>query len=255
MRHSQQITVQLQEAITLAQSGQRTEARRLLLEVVSADPQREIAWMWLATLATSRPERLKYLERALNLNPHNPRAQEAYARLAGHDFVPAEQPPPSKRAAGWLAALQQEPSMSLGAFFALMVLGAAALVIVLIAINQRETSTPETQPTLAPVFVLPTNTAGPSPTPTRTPPPTWTPGPSPTSLWDAPLPTWTPSYTHTPQPTRTPWPSSTPSSTITASPTATQTASATYTAAASPSPSSTPSQPSTSPTASPTVLP
>ncbi len=223
MRRSQQINAQLQDAIALAQANQRTEARRLLLDVVAVDPEREIAWMWLATLATEREERLEYLERALMLNPHNAHTQEAYARLTGQAFTPTEPDEPTEQGGGLLASLQRESSLSLGAWFVLMVLGAVALVIVLIAINGRKGTAPVPTVTVAPVFVLPTHTPGPTPTSTGTPMPTWTPGPSPTSLWDAPLPTWTPSYTHTPAPTRTPWPTATDTFTPTASPSATPT--------------------------------
>ena len=238
MRRSQQINTQLQDAIALAQAGQRTEARRLLLEVVSADPKSEMAWMWLATLATTREERLEYLERALALNPHNPRTQEAYTRLTGHAF--AEDTAAQKGAAGMVAALKQESSVSLGAFVGLMVLGAVALVVILVVVHQQKKNTPSAPPTVAPVFVLPSATSGPSPTPTRTPPPTWTPGPSPTRLWDAPLPTWTPSYTPSPPPTHTPLPTSTPSLTPSFTPTPTASASSTHTPTKLPSPSATP---------------
>ena len=250
MRRPQQTDTQLQDAITLAQAGQSTEARRLLLEVVSVDPEREVAWMWLATLATAQEERLEYLERALTLNPHNPRTQEAYTRLTGHTFVAPRAG--QKGASGLRGALRQESPISLGAFFGLMVLGAVALVVILVAINQRKDAASSPPPTVAPAFVLPTATVGPSPTPTRTPPPTWTPGPSPTSLWDAPLPTWTPSYTRTPAPTRTPWPTATASMTSSATPTVTPTATeaGVHTPTTLPTASATPNSPSPSPVAS-----
>jgi hypothetical protein len=52
------------------------------------------------------------------------------------------------------------------------------------------------------------------PTRTFTPLPTHTPGPSPTSIWNAPPPTWTQAATTTPPPTRTPAPTLTPYPTL-----------------------------------------
>ena len=83
MRRSD-VHAHLQEAIALAQAGQRTEARRLLTRVVEADPDLGLAWMWLATVSTDRAERVEYLERALALDPDNATAQEAYAQLTGN---------------------------------------------------------------------------------------------------------------------------------------------------------------------------
>ncbi len=64
-----EITEKLQQAIALAQAGQQADARRLLEEVVAADPQQTLAWMWLATVAGDRDERVRYLARALALEP------------------------------------------------------------------------------------------------------------------------------------------------------------------------------------------
>ena len=77
----------------LAQNGQHTEARRLLEQIVEADPRQEMAWMWLASVATSRADRVTFLERALALNPANATAQNAYIQLTGQAFAaPAAQP-------------------------------------------------------------------------------------------------------------------------------------------------------------------
>jgi predicted Zn-dependent protease len=112
MRPSE-LKAKLQEAITLAQAGQRTEARRLLNEVVEADPTQELAWMWLASVSTDREERIQFLERALTLNPDNPTTQQAYAQLTGHPFEP---PPPStseSRRPAWSKSLGREAPISL----------------------------------------------------------------------------------------------------------------------------------------------
>jgi hypothetical protein len=52
-----------------------------LRQVISADSENEVAWMWLASAVESLSERRACLERALEINPSNRRAQEALKRL------------------------------------------------------------------------------------------------------------------------------------------------------------------------------
>ena len=70
----------LQRAIALIQAGRPAEARPLLEAIVSADPERELAWMWLATVSTDRAERIRFLQRVLSINPANETARAAYTR-------------------------------------------------------------------------------------------------------------------------------------------------------------------------------
>jgi hypothetical protein len=212
MRRSELQAV-LQDAITLAQSGQRTEARRLLEQVVEADPGQALAWMWLATVSTNRAERIGFLERALTLNPGSRTAQEAYAQLTGHPFAP-----PTAAAAPPADAQRDTAVLVRGGVIVitmLILLMAAAFVVAgqLVGDNkassrpiptlpaiQGQPSIPEGQPLLPNVL----------PTWTLTSLPTRTPGPSPTSIWNAPPPTWTQAATLTPVVTSTPAPSFTP---------------------------------------------
>jgi hypothetical protein len=221
------IQTYLQEAITLAQSGQRIEARRRLERIVEADPRQETAWLWLATIATQRQERINFLERALAINPRNHTAQEAYAQLTGQVFTPSA-----------LVSSAGSPSDIAGfvRFGLIFVTLAVLLVMAAFVISGqlanddqssarsiptlrpvdgsvpalRQTSPPQAQP--QPNQPNPQNVI---PTITDTPYPTRTPGPSPTSIWDAPPPTWTVVASSTPAPTRTPAPSSTPHPTAT----------------------------------------
>lgn len=199
------IQTALQDAIRLAQSGQRTKARRLLEQVVRADPRQALAWMWLATVSTNRDERVGFLERALALNPDNPTAQEAYAQLTGRKFIP----PPAAPAA---AALGDRTVLLRGGAIIIVMLVFLGVAVLVIA-NQFGSSDREVR---RPVSV-PRRTVAPSapqvlvtPSPTLTPYPTYTPGPSPTSIWSVPLPTWTEVATETPAPTQTSGPSLTP---------------------------------------------
>ena len=71
----------LNAGIEAARSGNLAEARRLLQQVLSSDPNNEVAWMWMASAVTSPAERRVCLERALQINPGNARAKEALRRL------------------------------------------------------------------------------------------------------------------------------------------------------------------------------
>ncbi|MBN1678644.1 MAG: tetratricopeptide repeat protein [Anaerolineae bacterium] len=218
----------LQDAIALAQSGQRHEARGLLEQVIDANPDEELAWLWLATVSTDKAERVQFLEKALALNPDNPTSQQAYAQLTGTVYAappPVERPgiPVSERAAGLVRRLTQDSPLSPVHFFILMGVVTMFVVGVLLVVNLvrgdgdkkddagptatpyviiRETDTPTPYYTYTPSDTpYPTNTPGPSPTPLILPP-TWT--PSPTWTLHAPntlVPSWTPGPTRTHTPT------------------------------------------------------
>jgi hypothetical protein len=70
---------QLHEAVRLAQAGQREEARRLLWQVVQTEPNHEIAWLWLASVAADLPEYERALTEVLRINPGNAQAQRLLA--------------------------------------------------------------------------------------------------------------------------------------------------------------------------------
>lgn len=207
------LKAQLEQAIQLAQAGQRAEARALLDRIVEADPGLELAWMWLATVSTDRDERVSFLERALALNPDNPTTQEAYAQLTGEVYTPPAEPPSAVRR--MTDTLGQEAPLSLTNFVIILVIAAVAVVAILVVINLRnedDSGSADRPPTLTPFVIMPsrTPTSRFSPTPSDTPFPTRTPGPSPTPFdWQS-APTWTPRPTNTIAPSNTPLPSSTP---------------------------------------------
>lgn len=211
---SSEIQAQLGEAIQLAQSGQRSEARRLLERIVQQEPDRTVAWMWLATVATDRTERVTFLERALTLDPTNARVQDAYAQLTGRVY----EPPPAPSAEKVSGAVQRISPSAVN----LVVIVGLLLVMVVVALLLLGVFDSDDSATVLPTMPsrTPSNTPGPSPTATWTPLPTNTPGPSPTSIWNAPPATWTPlavqPATRPPAPTRTPAPR--PTAAPTASP-------------------------------------
>ncbi|MBN1967002.1 MAG: tetratricopeptide repeat protein [Anaerolineae bacterium] len=196
-----ELKAQLQEAITLAQAGQRAEARALFESIVAADPRQELAWLWLATVTTNQQERITFLERVLQLNPGNSTAQEAYAKLTGRMYTPG--PAPSRR--------ERSPAASfLGSLLVILAFVFVAVAVVLIARELRDDPESTVQPVFDEPLVLPTlaytstpaftprptHTPGPSPTP-PTLPPTWTSEPSPAPVQRTVPPTFTPRPTLT----------------------------------------------------------
>ena len=200
----------LEEGIALAKARQRFEAHRILQQVIDADPDQALAWMWLATITEDREDRIAYLERALTLDPTNESARAAYTQLTGENFVP---PPVTGSSRGPVAS-KRGAILVAGIVLAIAVV---AFVAVLMLDEGNQSITPPERMTSATFEALltpqPTHTPTPRvsliPTITPTPRPTNTPGPSPTSVWDAPPPTWTIPPTATPSDTPTPAPSST----------------------------------------------
>lgn len=79
----------LNQGVEAAKAGDRTTARRLLEEVVAADDRNEMAWIWLATVATGASQRREYLRKVIAINPRNQRAREALAALGEDTTAPA----------------------------------------------------------------------------------------------------------------------------------------------------------------------
>jgi len=86
----------LQRAIHLLQSGQRDQARALFQQVVRAEPNNEIAWLWLASAAADTFEYQRALQEVLRINPANEQARLQLAQLQPpYARPPAPQPPPA----------------------------------------------------------------------------------------------------------------------------------------------------------------
>jgi tetratricopeptide (TPR) repeat protein len=71
----------LQKAVAAYKSGQREEARALLLKYVEAEQSNELAWLLLSNLVPDTEDRIIALENALTLNPHNSKAVNLLWRL------------------------------------------------------------------------------------------------------------------------------------------------------------------------------
>ncbi len=219
----------LRDGIEAARSGDKLNARRLLQQAISYNPDNEIAWMWMASVVDTVEERRRCLERVLRINPNNARAREALTRLGGTPPArrepPADAPPrapttpartPNPRVARPVDRTQKR--RGLNAYLAAAAVVAVIVIGVVIAALISSSGTPLTIGIPAPptsnlnatfqaAFIIPTLTRTPTPVPTNTvfaivvtvPPETF----------EARLPpTFTPTFT--PIPTQTPVPSPTP---------------------------------------------
>lgn len=235
----------LRTGIQAAQSGNKAAARQILRQVIEQDPDSELAWIWLATLADDIAERRAHLERVIAINPANDRARQALEKLK---TVPQTRPTPPKqpRQPGRLegprtvqpatpppaldreALFQPEPepprrprrrrSSFLLALVGLMALALIALGLVLLTgkLQQDETASPSppspTPLAASPATAPPVQQAAPSDFSTATPLGGVLRTLPPQETFP---PTWTPSPTPTPTATRTPTPTPLPISSYT----------------------------------------
>ncbi len=192
----------LRTGIQAARSGNPAVARGILEQVVRQDPSNELAWLWLASVAPSAPERQAHLQRVLQINPDNRRAKQALAKLERAAAAPPERP---ARAAPPPPTPSRPPAPRRTSTLVYVLLTAIALVLVgvvaVLAWNMlsEEDDAPPTADVQQPA--PPTQAAAPAtpppaaaaivPTPSVEPvtiPPRWTQAPSAT-----PYPTVTPS--------------------------------------------------------------
>ena len=66
----------LRQGIIIAKGGDKKQGRELLFESVRLDPQGEMAWLWLASLAETPEDSISYLQRVLDINPTHEQAVE-----------------------------------------------------------------------------------------------------------------------------------------------------------------------------------
>ena len=200
----------LAEAVALATADRRDEARALFQAILADDADNVEALLWMGALADRPEDSLRYIGRAVQLDPHNARARAAL-RWARKRAPNAGQP--SQRAASPVrpvaAAPVVRPARGVPRYVGWIL--AALLVVLGAGLIWTQTDWPAQAweavfatktPTATPTFT-PTNTPTETPTPTPTNTPTETPTPTPT---DTPTPTPTETPTPTPTPTATPVP-------------------------------------------------
>ena len=80
----------LEEAIALIRLGNAEEGRRLLTQTLQADPNNEMAWLWMSWVVTTDEQRRQCLRRVLVINPDNELAKRGLAALGGEQADPLE---------------------------------------------------------------------------------------------------------------------------------------------------------------------
>lgn len=180
----------LRAGIQAAREGNRTTARRLLTQVVNADPNSELGWIWLASVTTSPSEKRSYLERVLELNPNNALAQEAMLQLGdrGQSASAGRQ----RQASGDDSGLNLT-NILIGIVIAVVIVGGLIGLSIFNDNNQRQQNEDNTRearliarqtrdsvPTLVPTPRRIIVTLDPRTPRGQTLPPTFTPTPSPT---------------------------------------------------------------------------
>lgn len=97
-----QINATLKKGVRAARRGYKDPARRLLAEVLQADPNNEEAWLWLARVTDAPEKRAECLQRVLAINPDNQWAAEQLAAPPTTPppapATPAEKPAPAPKA-------------------------------------------------------------------------------------------------------------------------------------------------------------
>ena len=83
----------LTEAIRLHKIGQRDNSRRVLCDLLKADPNLMHALLWLARVSTNDREARAAAELALSLDPKNEIAQRAVAAVCGRPPNPSTSEP------------------------------------------------------------------------------------------------------------------------------------------------------------------
>lgn len=71
----------MQLGIQAARQGNYTNARLLFQQVLDADKYNERAWLWMAQVASSYEERLRFLQTVLQINPNNTVARKQLERI------------------------------------------------------------------------------------------------------------------------------------------------------------------------------
>lgn len=189
----------LAEAVALATAERRAEARALFGAILADIPDNVEALLWMGALADRPEDSLRYIGRAVQLDPQNPRARAAlrWARKrAPNTGLPRQNPPGTARPVG-----VPSPAVHLSRGVPRWVGWALAAVLLLIGVGAIWTQTDWPAQAWEAVFATPTPTATPTFTPTHTPTETPTPTATPTAT---PTPTPTPTPTETPTPTPTP---------------------------------------------------
>lgn len=76
----------VQGGIKAVRSGDNDLARKAFTQALKLDPNNEAAWLGMATITEGATDKLRILNKVLEINPDNERAQEAVRRLSPDDM-------------------------------------------------------------------------------------------------------------------------------------------------------------------------
>lgn len=82
----------VQGGIKAVRNGDHDLARKAFTQALKLDPYNEAAWLGMATITDGNDDKLRILQRVLEINPDNSRAQEAMRRIEGD--TPSADPEP-----------------------------------------------------------------------------------------------------------------------------------------------------------------
>ncbi len=71
----------MQFGIQSARQGNKQNARVIFQQILDADKQNERAWLWMAAVAESPEDRVRFLNTVLQLNPQNAAARKELEKL------------------------------------------------------------------------------------------------------------------------------------------------------------------------------
>jgi tetratricopeptide (TPR) repeat protein len=137
--------------IHAAEGGQRDQARCLFHRAVELEPERKDAWLWLAGLSADPREAIRYLRRALAIDPNDQAAldgMEWAAKRLSQQAVAAPEEPPSERRAVTRWPLRAARPLILSAWIVVLVAVIIVAAIVTpsayhwVIASARPTSTP-----------------------------------------------------------------------------------------------------------------
>lgn len=71
----------MQLGIQTAKQGNKENARMIFQQVLDADNKNERAWLWMAAVAETPMDRMRFLNTVLSINPTNPTALRELKQL------------------------------------------------------------------------------------------------------------------------------------------------------------------------------
>ena len=88
------LSEKLRQAIILVKTGEKQNARKILVEILDSDPSNETAWLWFIDTLDSDSEKIIALQGFLKINPNSQAARAGLVRLTTHinKKKPAEAP-------------------------------------------------------------------------------------------------------------------------------------------------------------------